>query len=125
MIHFRLAQQLPDQDTELARKVTVLKFAFTTDQIRRSRFAVRCSRPLNLNPAQGCLLKSTDAVTGVDAVTVTVTRRSGNCGFLKTTSWVPSGTRIAASGVSPIFLPSSQTSAQGVDLRRAHRWERG
>ena len=39
MIHFRLAQQLPDQDTELARKVTVLKFAFTTDRQRR---AARC-----------------------------------------------------------------------------------
>jgi hypothetical protein len=41
MIHFRLEPQLPDQDTELARKVTVLKSAFTTDHVGILMFAIR------------------------------------------------------------------------------------
>src|SRR3954468_15595550 len=59
---------------------------------------------------QTYFVKSTNAIAGAVALTVTVIWRSGNFGFLKTTSCVPSGTRSAAIGVSPTLFPFIQTS---------------
>ena len=58
------------------------------------------------------LVKSTLRAAPV-AVIVAVTRRSPYCGCLKMKTRVPSITCRFAIGVSPAFLPSTQTSAHG------------
>lgn len=55
---------------------------------------------------EGYLVKSTLTADGPIAVTISVTRRSPNCGCLNRISHVPSGTSTFASGVSPTRLPS-------------------
>src|SRR5260221_12631388 len=52
------------------------------------------------------LMKSTEMVAGALAVTVVVTLRSPNCGFLNTISRTPSRMATLAIGVSPAFSPS-------------------
>ena len=65
------------------------------------------------------LLKSTEMVAGAVPVMVSMTLRSPNCGFLKTISRTPSRMATLASGVSPAFSPSIQTSAHGAALMLA------